>query len=167
MIHLLLVLAFMAPQQPATKRNPRSVHGLVKEIICAENARPRNMTAWIRFMKENGLSPLPGITGEETENGRMWSLSTPDGEVRSSAFFFKDETSYFLLFFPKGESAVPGPVTQWLLAHPAKLTDGDALEVALPTANRCGGTTNGDAALFSLSSGRIIRLSFSARYKTE
>lgn len=149
----------------AQGNDARITFGMLKDVACAgDEVRPRTNEEWTALLSRRGLKQMPSSGDKGLPP--MWSLSTGDGETRATAFFRADETSYFLLFFPKSAEAPPPAVTEWLLGQPSpRLTEGDVLEISLPTRNACGEATSGDVVTMSLSTGQLIRFSFAAHWK--
>jgi hypothetical protein len=145
----------------------RESFGFLKALVCYDAERPKNKADWAaRIQKGYGLKPMTGSSLDEISP--MFTLETPTGEVRANAFFRDNETVYHLLFFPRTSTAPPAAVTTWLLSQPSPvLDDADSLEITLPTQFWCGSATHADKVLMSLSSGRFIRVSFDATWKSK
>lgn len=164
LVHLALVLlAFVAtPTALFAQKDPSRVFGDIKYLICS--ARPRDAAQWRDSMRSMGMLPLPGTRGQTP----TWSMVTTNGEVRAEGLFDVNadrEATFYVRFFPYAEDPAPPAVLRWLFAQQGvMLEDGDALDVPLPTVTPCQGADARDFVMVSLSTGRLVRVTFSATW---
>jgi hypothetical protein len=132
-----------------------STFGLIRGYV---SSAAIDKNTWESFLRDAKLTPW---------RDQMWHLDAEDGEVRATAFFRNDESSFWVLYFPSQPAPMSDATLAWMYRTSSSYSfdDGDGVELQFDGTLKDVKGSRSQTFSISLSSGRLVRTSSFIKWK--